>query len=184
VRSSAQAGRAAFEELFRDTRADLLAYILRRSPNAEEAADVLAETYYVAWRKLDRIPNDDRARLWLFGVARNLLRKGIRRRHYADKLVERLAAELRNAPPAQSRDHERLADVRRALAGLAAPDREIVTLSAWEGLTPSQISIVMGMSANVVRVRLHRARKRLKRELETPAPTSLPAEQLALGRDG
>jgi RNA polymerase sigma-70 factor (ECF subfamily) len=184
VRSSAEATRAAFAKLFRDTRADLLAYILRRSPNAEEAADVLAETYYVAWRKLDRIPNDDRARLWLFGVARNLLRKGVRRRHYADKLVERLAAELRTAPPAQRRDDPRLADIRRALARLSAPDREILTLTAWEGLTPSQISIVMGISANVVRVRLHRARTRLKRELEIPTSASLPAEQLALGPDG
>ena len=184
MKPSAEVARAAFEELFRETRADLLAYVLRRSPNAEEAADVLAETYYVAWRKLDRIPSDDRARLWLFGVARNLLRKGVRRRHYADKLVERLAAELRTAPPAPPRDDSRLVDVRRALAGLAAPDREIVTLTAWEGLTPSQISVVTGMSANVVRVRLHRARKRLRRELETSTPASLRAERLALGRDG
>jgi RNA polymerase sigma-70 factor (ECF subfamily) len=51
--------RLAFERLFRDTRTDLLAYILRRSPTAEDAANVLAETYLVAWRKLDAIPKGD-----------------------------------------------------------------------------------------------------------------------------
>src|SRR5438105_3394623 len=54
--------RAAFERLFRDTRTDLLAYVMRRSPSAEDAADVLADTYLVAWQKLDAIPDGERAR--------------------------------------------------------------------------------------------------------------------------
>jgi DNA-directed RNA polymerase specialized sigma24 family protein len=72
---------ATFEQLFRNTRSDLLAYILRRSRNAEDAADVLAETYLIAWQKLEKVPKGERTRLWLFGVARNLLMKGASRRH-------------------------------------------------------------------------------------------------------
>src|SRR5436190_2006233 len=72
--------RAAFEQLFRETRTDLLAYIVRRSESAEDAADVFAETYLIAWQKLDAIPPDERARLWLFGVARNRILKGATRR--------------------------------------------------------------------------------------------------------
>jgi RNA polymerase sigma-70 factor, ECF subfamily len=155
----------AFEQLFRDTRTDLLAYIVRRSVSAEDAADVLAETYLIAWRKLDAIPSGDRARMWLFGVARNLLLKGAGRRRSNDALVERLAAELRNALPAHSAIDERGQRLRGALATLPERDREILTLTAWEGLTPKQIALVLGMSANVVRVRLHRARARLKLQL-------------------
>jgi RNA polymerase sigma-70 factor (ECF subfamily) len=173
-----------FEQLFRDTRTDLLAYILRRSRNAEDAADVLAETYLIAWQKLDRAPKGDRARLWLFGVARNLLMKGASRRQSGNALVERLANELRSAEPV----HSPLEDERRealcaVLAALPVRDREILTMTAWEGLTPRQIARVMGTSANVVRVRLHRARARLKRELELDRPVGCCVERVTVERD-
>jgi RNA polymerase sigma factor (sigma-70 family) len=161
--------RAAFEQLFRDTRTDLLAYLVRRSQSAEDAADVLAETYLIAWQKLDAIPTGERARLWLFGVARNLLMKGATRRRSRHALVERLAGELRSAHPPQDRvEDERSIALRVALAALPQREREIVLLTAWEGLTPKQIAAVTGTPVNVVRVRLHRARARLKRELAPP----------------
>ena len=62
-------------------------------------------------------------------------------------------------------------------------DREILTMTAWEGLTPKQIARVMGMSANVVRVRLHRARARLKQELELERPVRRCAERVTAERD-
>jgi RNA polymerase sigma factor (sigma-70 family) len=173
--------RAVFEQLFRDTRSDLLAYIVRRSQSAEDAADVLAETYLVAWRRLEAIPAGERARLWLFGVARNLLLKGASRRRSRHALVERLAGELRNAQRAKaSVDDHRSAGLAAALASLSERDREILTLTAWEGLTPKQIAAVMGTSVNIVRVRLHRARTRLKRDLSDertsdPSPPSIEA---------
>jgi DNA-directed RNA polymerase specialized sigma24 family protein len=94
---SHEESRAAFERLFRETRSELLAYVARRSGSPEDAADVLAETYLIAWQKLEAIPPGDRARLWLFGVARNLLLKGASRRRSGTVLVERLAEELYRA---------------------------------------------------------------------------------------
>lgn len=167
--------RAAFEQLFRDTRTDLLAYIVRRSESAEDAADVLAETYLVAWRKLDAIPTGERARLWLFGVARNLLLKGASRRRSRHALVERLAGELRSAqPPHTPGEHAQSAALRAALAALPERQREVVMLTAWEGLTPKQIADVTGTPVNIVRVRLHRARTRLKRDITTPVHPIAP----------
>jgi len=176
--------RAGFEQLFRETRMDLLAYIMRRSPTAEDAADVLAEAYLIAWRKFDGIPTGERARLWLFGVARNLLMKGASQRRSRQTLVERLAGELRSAhPPHNPVDDERASALRAALAELPARDRELVMLTAWEGLTPKQIATVVGTPVNVVRVRLHRARARLTRDLaspQRPAPTSSSVCEQAL----
>ncbi|MDX6513138.1 MAG: hypothetical protein QOE36_2642 [Gaiellaceae bacterium] len=167
--------RATFEQLFRETRTDLLAYIVRRSPSAEDAADVLAETYLVAWQRLAAIPPDGQARLWLFGVARNLLLKGASRRRSRHALAERLAAELRSAHPQHAPDEdERSAALSTALAALPERQREIVLLSAWEGLTPRQIAAVTRTPVNLVRVRLHRARARLKRDLTTDAARETP----------
>jgi RNA polymerase sigma factor (sigma-70 family) len=161
--STSIADRRLFERLVRETRDDLLAYALRRSAGPEDAADVLSETYLIAWRKLEKIPPGEQARLWLFGVARNVIRQGVDRRRSRDALVERLARELRaatNVEPALEHDRANRA-LQAALATLPERDREILTLTAWEGLTPQEVAAVLGIPANVVRVRLHRARARL-----------------------
>ncbi|WP_298210431.1 sigma factor [Ferrimicrobium sp.] len=49
------------------------AYTLRRVPSAGDAADVVAETYTIAWRGLEQIPVGDAALLWLHGVAENVV---------------------------------------------------------------------------------------------------------------
>jgi RNA polymerase sigma factor (sigma-70 family) len=170
---------ADFEDLFRRTRIDLLRYLTRRARSPEEAADLLAETYLVAWRRLEAIPAGEEARLWLFGVARNLLKKGASRSRTAELLVERLAVELRAAwqvGDAATEDRTHL--VRSALAQLGEVDREILMLTAWEGLAPGQIADVIGISANRVRVRLHRARAKLRRELQPVKP--LPPHRAAV----
>ena len=165
--------REAFEQLFQETRASLSAYLGSRCKDTELAADLFAETYLIAWQKLGSIPPGDQAKLWLFGVARNLMLKGFRQRRVADALVERLAGELRRAhvEHPQIDDHPRLL-LRAALNSLSEGDREILMLTAWEGLTPREIAAVMGISANVVRVRLHRARRRVAQRLNGHSTTS------------
>jgi RNA polymerase sigma-70 factor, ECF subfamily len=168
------ADRRLFERLVRETRDDLLAYALRRAANAEDAADVLSETYLIAWRKLDKVPDGDNARLWLFGVAANVLRRGVQRQRSSEALIERLTREPPDTVQLESLGHEdrTFHALRASLASLSARDREILTLTAWEELTPKQIAVVTGMPTNVVRVRLHRARSRLKRRLSQTQPAT------------
>lgn len=157
---------ARFNELYRSTWVDLLSYLVRRTGSTHDAADALAETYLIAWEKLDRVPPGDDARLWLFGVARNVFRRGLRRRRVATELVDRLAVELSTSPafnPLVSHDAD--TSVERALGALDERDREMLTLAAWEDLSPSEIAKVLCVSPNLVRVRLHRARTRVKQEL-------------------
>ncbi len=59
--------------------------------------------------------------------------------------------------------------MRAALEQLSPEDRELVTLIAWEGLTPAQAATALGLSPGTARVRLHRARTRLRAALSTPA---------------
>lgn len=156
-----------FERLVADTSVDLLAYSLRRAKSPEDAADVVAETFLIAWRKLDKLPSGDDARLWLFGVARNVLRRGAQRRWKEHAAVERLAGELREAiMPVESEGSPVLRD---ALARLPESQREVLLLAAWEELSPREIAAVTGVPVNLVRVRLHRARARLQGELERPS---------------
>jgi RNA polymerase sigma-70 factor (ECF subfamily) len=166
--------RARFEALYAATREPILAFLLRRVDQPEDAADLLAEVYLVAWRRLDDVPAGDGGRMWLYGVARRMVanhRRGDRRR---GALADQLAATLRTAPLAGDHDHGPLA---AALARLPEADRELIALHAWDGLAPAEIAAVVGARAATVRVRLHRARTRLARLLEEeprPAPAVQP----------
>ncbi len=149
----------------------LLGYALRRVEQPADAADIVAETFLVAWRRRREMPGGSETRLWLYGVARRVLanhhRGGERRDRLGDRLRRRLSevtADPGTVVP------ERLA-MRDALARLGDLDREVLTLTVWEGLEPREIAEVLGVSAAAVRARLSRARGRL-RELVGDDPRS------------
>lgn len=155
-----------FEELYLAHYADLLAYLRRRTDSAEDAADALAETFTTAWRRLEDVPDGPRARLWLFGVARNVLANGRRAEARRSALVERLGEQLatwdRDAGAVMAGD---LDEIKAAFRRLGPDDREVLALTSWEGLRPDEVADVLGCSRGAARLRLHRARKRLAREL-------------------
>jgi RNA polymerase sigma factor (sigma-70 family) len=163
-----------FEELYRSTAKHLLAFIARRTTEPEEATDLLAETYTVAWRRLDEIPPGTQATLWLFGVARNLLMKNAHQHRSQQNLVHDLTQELaRLAAYRPETTDDGLTDKMQAcLKRLPAKQREILLLTAWEGLKPREIAKITGSTANIVRVRLHHARQRLAQELRPARTTS------------
>jgi RNA polymerase sigma-70 factor, ECF subfamily len=166
--SGEAADAASFAALYTETNADVLAFLLRRCPTPEDAADCLAETYLVAWEKRNQVPAGVESRLWLFGVARNVMRRGHERHRRLATAAQSLAEELQSAAsarPALAPGQSEL--ITAALAELSAVDQEIITMISWDGLTPRQIGHVLGISANVVRVRAHRARARLRSFLST-----------------
>src|SRR3954447_15329981 len=89
---------ARFTRLFADTEREILAYALRRVDRPEDAADVVAETFLVAWRRLDDLPSGDGARLWLYGVARRQLANQRRGRLRRSRLANRLRDALADVP--------------------------------------------------------------------------------------
>ncbi|WP_433354181.1 RNA polymerase sigma factor [Microtetraspora malaysiensis] len=158
--------RHRFEEIYGKYHDAVLAYIVRRTDNGHDAADVLAETFLVAWRRLDEVPAGERARPWLFGVARRTLAnlyRGARRR---TALSERLRAELAHAHRHVAPETEPSA-VAAAFRRLPEQDRELLALAGWEGLDFGEIAVVLGCSRNAVRIRMFRARRRFARELNT-----------------
>jgi len=152
--------RTRFEEIYAANCGPILGYALRRTSNGDDAADVVAETFLTAWRRLDDVPSGDGARLWLYGVARRVLanyHRGERRRF---ELADRLRPELERVHLDQDCIGQ-LAGIAAAFRGLPEADRELLALVAWEGLDHGQIADVLGCSRNAVRIRLHRARGRL-----------------------
>lgn len=153
-----------FEAVYMAHHGPILGYVLRRTDNPDDAADVIGEVFLTAWRRLDDMPGDDQARLWLYGVARRVLANHHRGERRRSALTERLRADLTVAyrPPEFTGE---LAQLAAALRRLPDPERELLALSAWEGLDNGQIAVVLGCSRNAVRIRLFRARKRFAAEL-------------------
>jgi RNA polymerase sigma factor (sigma-70 family) len=142
----------------------ILGYALRRA-SEEDAADVVADTFLVAWRRLDAVPEGEAARLWLYGVARRMLANQQRGRRRHDRLSARVLAardEGFEPPPVAVEPSPAAA----AFARLRPDDREVLALLAWEGLDAGEIGSVLGCSRNAARIRIHRARRRFALELE------------------
>jgi len=159
-----------FEDAYRSCGTAVLGYALRRSASREDALDVVAETFAIAWRRRTDMPVEpEEVRPWLFGIARRCLANAVRSTTRARRLGQRLADSLTDAAvPDPSTLHENRAESRlvfQALERLSAEDHELVTLVAWEGLTPAQAATVLGLSAGTARVRLHRARAGLRAAL-------------------
>lgn len=133
-RTDPAARQVRFEAVYAANHMAILGYALRRTASPDDAADILAETFLTAWRRLDELPSGD-----------------------------------------------------EALRALPEQDRELLTLAAWEGLGHGQIAVVLGCSRNAVRIRLHRARQKLAKELNhhperwpvSPLPPALPSQCVA-----
>jgi RNA polymerase sigma-70 factor (ECF subfamily) len=154
--------RQRFAALFDAHHRAVLGYALRRTDDPHDAADIVAETFLVVWRRADAVPAGDETRPWLFGVARRVLanqRRGDRRRtELSVRLGETLRSELESVQIDRVPSHGALGP---ALATLSTDDREILLLSAWEGLTPAEIAVALGLRGATARSRLKRARARL-----------------------
>jgi RNA polymerase sigma-70 factor, ECF subfamily len=145
----------------------VLAYVRRRAADASSAEEAVSETFLIAWRRLDAVPHEQPLP-WLLGTARKVLanqRRSAKRRSPEDH-VHLHSVEVRDpSPPISERLAERAAFA-AAFAALTDRDREVLSLVAWDGLEVREAAAVVGCTAATFSLRLHRARRRLLKELE------------------
>lgn len=141
---------------------DLLRYFQRRVD--EDAADLVAETMLTAWRRRSDLPvNPENARMWMFGIARNVLlnyQRGERRRHALGDALRREVMHGHHEDPAEAHALRKLVD------DLPPKLAEVVTLAHWEGFSFVEIANLQGVPAATVRGRYRRAREALYAALE------------------
>jgi RNA polymerase sigma-70 factor (ECF subfamily) len=152
---------ALLERAYVANSADLLSYFGRRVPIPADAADLLSETFVVAWRRGDRMPADpEQARMWLFGVARRVLANAARGAARHSDLADKLREHLHTLPPEQV-DAGTL-DIRAALEAIPADQSELVRLVLWDGFTLPEAATILGVSESTARGRYQRARAQLR----------------------
>ena len=162
-----------FCTLYEATRPRIVAYALRRTASPEEAADIVSETFEIAWRRLGEVPPSPDDLLWLYVTARHVLANSGRRINRRDELTARLVEGLRTADLVADPVDEAGLVALSSLRSLPADDRELLMLTAWEGLSSGEAGRVLGCSPTAARIRLHRARTRLN---------SVPNQNTGMGK--
>lgn len=164
--------RSRFEERYRAEAGTVLMFAAHRVGRVA-ADDIVADTFAIAWRKLDEIPTPSRA--WLLGAARKVIGNYLRSQR------RRPTQQLRDTDSALADDLAEGVAVRRelidAIARLNLKNREALIMAAWYDLTQKEMAQAMGCSVVAAGVRLHRARKALREELavsDRPSIASIP----------
>jgi RNA polymerase sigma-70 factor (ECF subfamily) len=155
-------------------------YCFRRTGDRELAEDLTSVVFLEAWRCRDKAETGGNAELpWLYGIAANVVRNQWRKQRRYRAALARLPRPRDEADLAQDAvDH--LADpeqMRRVVAKLRALpqiEQDVLTLCAWEDLSPKEAAAALGVPESTVRTRLHRARQRMRVPEETNGLTPIP----------
>ena len=168
----------AFDVLVRATYAESYTLAYRLTGNDDDAHDVVQEAYLRAFRGLRRFRGDAQFSTWMYRITANCAATylGKRSRHRHDALADdapiaddRLAAD----PDRHSMNVELRGQLQRSLLELPPKLRTVVVLRDVYDLPHEAIAAELGISVSAAKVRLHRARRKLREELY-PLPNEEP----------
>ncbi len=167
IQAAQHGDRAAFDELVRRTYVDLFSLAVRLTGNEEDARDVVQDAYLRAWRSIGKFRGDAQLSTWLYRITANCASTHLarRRRHRTEPFspgLDPVDVRHEGQPEAMSEsamDREVLA---QAVHELPPKLRAVVVLRDVYGLPHEAIAEELGISLSAAKVRLHRARRRLR----------------------
>ena len=172
-----------FATLFESHRVLVIQFVSRRLSDDDDIRDVVSEVFATAWENRNSLPYPPKP--YLLMIARKLCQKHNGQRSFHG---QRVNTHLQSVDPTveavenQAIDASIVADAaRNVLEMLSESDAEILKLAAWDGLDPSEIAVVYGITSTAARVRLHRAKTRAEKILSERFP-DLTEERIDLAR--
>jgi RNA polymerase sigma-70 factor (ECF subfamily) len=176
VEAARSGDRDAFDELVRATYVDTYTLAFRMTGNEEDARDVVQEAYLRAYRGLDRFRGDARFTTWMYRITANCAATtlGKRKRHRHDELTDDMVVDDPRAAANPEAHLESVVDrgrLHEALQSLAPKLRAVVVLRDIYDLPHEAIAAELGISESAAKVRLHRARRKLREDL-FPLPSA------------
>ncbi|HEX2293719.1 MAG TPA: sigma-70 family RNA polymerase sigma factor [Actinomycetota bacterium] len=169
--------RQRFRVVYEDHAARVARYAARRT-DPDDVLDVVSETFLVAWRRFDDVPPDPLP--WLLATARRVIanrrRSSTRRRALGQKLAIDAASAAETGSFADLPEVDRR--LLEAIRALPPRQREAFMLVAWDDLDPTRAARSAGCNVATFRMRLHRARRRLRNQMTLdprPATADVPS---------
>ncbi len=159
--------RDAFNELVRSTYRDLFALAYRITGNREDAGDVVQDAYVRAYRSMKRFRGDSSFSTWMYRITSNCASTTLSRR--SRQRTEELSTDAPIVDLHPEQDPSLRAEaallrghVDRAIRALPERLRQVVVLRDLHDLSHSEIAAELGITTSAAKVRLHRARQRLR----------------------
>lgn len=163
MRAYVDGDHGAFRLLFERYAPMLVRLVSRHLRSDELAREVVQQTFFQLHAARNDFRRDAKLRPWVFTIAMNLVREHYRRASRRREMAldeTRLAARERERSPIEGR--QRAALLRAAMARLPESQREVVVLHWFEERPFAEVAEIVGSSEGAVRVRAHRAYKKLK----------------------
>jgi RNA polymerase sigma-70 factor (ECF subfamily) len=154
-----------FEEVFETNKGKLFAYLLRMTRNGDTASDILQES---ATRCLDHYRGKVITSALLFTIARNVFMDHVRKTARLTVLDEQ-QPDVRPDPEQDAIVRDRFQRVLAGMQALTPDERDILSMVASSGLPYEQIARIQGTTVSNIKVKVHRARIKLRRYLEVSA---------------
>lgn len=178
--------RDAFNELVRSTYRDIYALAYRLTGNPDDAGDVVQDAYVRAYRAIRRFRGDSSFSTWMYRITSNCASTHLSRR--SRQRTEELSDDVPIADLRPEQDPSLRAEaailrhhIDRAIRTLPERLRQVVVLRDLHDLSHSEIAAELGITTSAAKVRLHRARQRMRTVLQrttemgtgrTTAPTA------------
>lgn len=187
---SDDARRDRFEALYRASFDDVTRFIARRVDAPSDVADLVAATFTVAYDAWDAYDSSRAPEIaWLLGIARNLLARRVREKSYEQSLLARVDRPSLLSS-AELEELEDLIDAVRLAPAVAAAvarvltenERDLFVLVHEDDLSVADAARVLGISAVSARMRLARARRRVRAAITSPALSKPSESEFADGR--
>ena len=160
----AKGDRDAFRELYDRTSKRIYFYLYRLLQDASRAEDVQMEVYVEVWKGAGNFRGQSKATTWMFGIARNLAFKAMRKERSHANIDDYVSLEDPNQPDLDAPDRQRI--VKIAMTRISAKHREVLDLVFFQQMRYQEIADLLEVSVNTVKTRVYYAKAALSTAME------------------
>ena len=153
----------SMDEIYQEYAKTVYRFLLSRTRSEDLAEELTQETFCQAIRTSGRYDGSSKVSTWLLGIAKNVLFTYQRKHPHEEDIADR-EIPTESAEDAAIRSAERV-ELLRKLHGLREPQREVVYLRVYGGLSFREIGDVFSKTENWARVTFYRAKEELRKEL-------------------
>ena len=151
------------EEIYQEYAKTVYRFLLSRTRNADLSEELTQETFFQAIRTVNRYDETCKVSTWLLGIAKNVL-LSYRRKHPATEDIADQEIPVESAEDTVLKSAGRV-ELLRKLHELKEPQREVVYLRVFGGLSFREIGDIFAKTENWARVTFYRAKEQLRKEL-------------------
>jgi RNA polymerase sigma-70 factor (ECF subfamily) len=165
-----------FNRLYDQHKNALYRYLNFLTRNTAESEDLFQETWLRVAKHMQKLDHIEKVKPWIFTIATNLHRDSLRKKKIRQMFIRNLdrgdcsphlpLKSVQRDPAEKTEREQAYQDVMQALGNLPEKIRQVVVLREIEGFSYEEIAVTLGLSSGTVKSRMHRAIKKIRREMD------------------